>query len=61
MLRNVTLEKETLNAFLVPPQPFIVVVDLNHMNAHKAYYDCYFSLSNQTGILCQPVGSEAVC
>ena len=37
MIRNVTLENETLNAFLVPSQPYIVV-DLNLRNVHKVYY-----------------------
>ena len=37
MFANVTLENETLNAFLVPPQLFIVGIDLNLANALKAY------------------------
>ena len=42
MTCNVTLKHEMLkNTFLVPLQPYIVVVDLNLTNVHNAYWDSF--------------------
>ena len=54
MTCNVTLENDTLNAFLIPLQPYIVVVDLNLTNTHKVYTSHFVDYTKACTLLGSP-------